>query len=40
MLLNSGAAVDVAALDEPWAAGVRTRVQPGLFQHITTATNR
>jgi len=40
MLLNSGAAVDVAELDEPWAAGVRTRIQPGLFRHITTATNR
>jgi AcrR family transcriptional regulator len=40
MLLNSGAAVDVAALDEPWAAGIRTRIEPGLFRHITTATNR
>jgi AcrR family transcriptional regulator len=40
MLLNSGAAVDVGELDEPWAAGIRTRIQPGLFEHITTATNR
>jgi AcrR family transcriptional regulator len=40
MLLNNGAAVEVAALDEPWAAGLRTRIRPGLFDHITTNTNR
>lgn len=40
MLLNSGAALDIADLDEAWAAGVRTRVNPGLFAHITTETNR
>ncbi|MGH9079608.1 MAG: TetR/AcrR family transcriptional regulator [Acidimicrobiales bacterium] len=40
MLLNSGAALQVAELEEPWARGVRTRVRPGLFRHITSATNR
>jgi len=40
MLLNSGAALQIAELDEPWAQGVRTRIRPGLFDHITTATNR
>jgi AcrR family transcriptional regulator len=40
MLLNNVAALDIGELDEPWAAGVRTRVQPGLFEHITTDTNR
>ncbi|MEB3369662.1 TetR/AcrR family transcriptional regulator [Saccharopolyspora mangrovi] len=40
MLLNAGAAMDVEELDETWAEGVRTRVQPGLFHHITTEVNR
>jgi hypothetical protein len=40
MLLNNGAAVQVAELDEPWAQGVRTRIRPGLFDHITADTNR
>jgi AcrR family transcriptional regulator len=40
MLLNNGAALQVAELDEPWARGVRTRIRPGLFDHITTETNR
>ncbi|HEX4018670.1 MAG TPA: TetR/AcrR family transcriptional regulator [Frankiaceae bacterium] len=40
MLLNNVAALDIADLNEPWAKGVRTRIRPGLFQHITTATNR
>ena len=40
MLLNNGAALQVADLDEPWATGVRLRVRPGLFDHITTQTNR
>jgi hypothetical protein len=39
MLLNSGAAMDVEHLTEPWATGLRTRINPGLFKHITTATN-
>ena len=40
MLLNSGAALQVTELDEPWAQGVRTRIRPGLFDHITADTNR
>jgi hypothetical protein len=40
MLLNNGAALQVAELGEPWAKGVRTRIRPGLFDHITTETNR
>ena len=40
MLLNSGAALQVAELDEPWAEGVRTAIRPGLFDHITADTNR
>jgi AcrR family transcriptional regulator len=40
MLLNNMAALDVDALAEPWAEGVRTRIHPGLFEHITAATNR
>ncbi|MFT4306264.1 MAG: helix-turn-helix domain-containing protein [Microbacterium sp.] len=40
MLLNVGAAIDVDAIDEPWAEGIRTRIRPGLFGHITAETNR
>ncbi|QKT09233.1 TetR/AcrR family transcriptional regulator [Gordonia sp. X0973] len=40
MLLNAGAALDVDEVDEPWASGVRTRIEPGLFAHITSETNR
>ena len=40
MLLNNVAALDIEDLDEPWARGVRTRIHPGLFEHITSATNR
>ena len=40
MLLNSAAALDVGELDEPWAKGVRTRIHAGLFEHVTTDTNR
>jgi AcrR family transcriptional regulator len=40
MLLNNMAALDVAESDEPWATGVRTRIRPGLFEHITADTNR
>jgi AcrR family transcriptional regulator len=39
MLLNNVAALDIDELDEPWAKGVRTRIHPGLFEHITTDTN-
>lgn len=40
MLLNAGAALDVGEVDAVWAEGVRTRIQPGLFSHVTTETNR
>lgn len=40
MLLNTGAALEVAEVDEPWAKGVRTRIRVGLFDHITTQANR
>ena len=40
MLLNNMAALDVGELDEPWAAGVRTRINPGLFEHITADANQ
>jgi len=40
MLLNNAAALDVDQLDEAWAEGVRTRIHPGLFEHITADTNR
>jgi AcrR family transcriptional regulator len=40
MLLNNGAALQVAEMDEPWAQGVRTPIRPGLFNHITTESNR
>jgi AcrR family transcriptional regulator len=40
MLLNTNAALDLAAVDEPWADQARTRIQPGLFTHITSETNK
>lgn len=40
MLLNNGAALQVAELDEPWAQGVQTLIHPGLFDHITAEANR
>lgn len=40
MLLNNMAALDIDEVDEPWGTGVRTRIQPGLFEHITADTNR
>jgi AcrR family transcriptional regulator len=40
MLLNNVAALDADEVDEPWAKGVRTRIQAGLFEHITTDTNQ
>jgi AcrR family transcriptional regulator len=40
MLLNNAAALDVDEVAEPWAAGVRTRIKPGLFEHISADTNR
>lgn len=40
MLLNTSAALDLAELDAPWARQARTRIRPGLFDHITRDTNR
>jgi hypothetical protein len=40
MLLNNVAALDVDEVDEPWATGVRTRIKPSLFEHITADANR
>jgi hypothetical protein len=40
MLLNNVTALDIDELDEPWAKEVRTRIHAGLFEHITTDTNR
>jgi len=40
MLLNAGAALDVDQVDESWAQGVSIRINPGLFGHITSETNR
>jgi len=40
MLLNNAAALELREVDEPWADGVRTRIQPGLFTRITTEANR
>ena len=40
MLLSTAAALDVDGVDEPWAEGVRTRIEPGLFGHITAITNQ
>lgn len=40
MLLNNAAALELQEVDEPWAHGVRTRIQPSLFNHITGEANR
>jgi len=40
MLLNTNAAVGISELDNRWARGIRTRIRPGLFRHITRDTNR
>jgi len=40
MLLNTNAALDLSQVDEPWSHQARTRIKPGLFNHITTETNR
>jgi AcrR family transcriptional regulator len=40
MLLNSNAALQVADVDEPWSSGVRTRINAGLFEHITPEANQ
>lgn len=40
MLLNNAAALQVSDVDEPWATGVQTRIEAGLFDHITSEANR
>ena len=40
MLLNTSAALDLAEIDTAWARQARTRIQAGLFTHITDGTNR
>ena len=40
MLLNTNAALELADVDERWAKQARTRIRPGLFNHITRETNR
>ena len=40
MLRSISAALQLADVPDEWAQGIRTRFQPGLFQHITTDTNR
>jgi AcrR family transcriptional regulator len=40
MLLNTNAALGLAEVDARWARGIRTRIRPGLFRHITRRTNR
>jgi AcrR family transcriptional regulator len=40
MLLNTNAALGLAEVESRWARGIRTRIKPGLFRHITSRTNR
>lgn len=40
MLLNTAAALELSEVDAEWAAGIRTRITAGLFDHITEETNR
>ena len=40
MLLNTNAALGLGEVDEQWARQARTRIKPGLFEHITRETNR
>lgn len=40
MLLNVAAAVEVDEVDAEWARGIRTRINPGLFDHLTERNNR
>jgi AcrR family transcriptional regulator len=40
MLLNTSAALDLPEVDASWAEQARTRIKPGLFEHITTETNK
>jgi AcrR family transcriptional regulator len=40
MLLNVAAAIEVDDIDADWARGIRTRIRPGLFGHLTEENNR
>jgi len=40
MLLNVAAALEVDEVDADWAAGIRTRIHVGLFEHLTEENNR
>ncbi|TVT31203.1 TetR/AcrR family transcriptional regulator [Amycolatopsis rhizosphaerae] len=40
MLLNTAAALEVDEVDAEWAHGIRTRIQAGLFDHLTEENNR
>jgi AcrR family transcriptional regulator len=40
MLLNTNAALELGDVSSRWARGIRTRIKPGLFRHITSRTNR
>ena len=40
MLLNTNAALAAADVDAAWAREATTRIQPGLFTHLTTEANR
>jgi AcrR family transcriptional regulator len=40
MLLNTSAALQISEVDADWAAGIRTRIQAGLFEHLTEENNR
>jgi len=40
MLLNAAAAMDAEGVDAPWAVGIGTRINAGLFEHITADANR
>ncbi len=40
MLLNTSAVLNFAEIDTPWTRQARTRIHPGLFQHISSETNQ
>ncbi|MEU9478700.1 TetR/AcrR family transcriptional regulator [Streptomyces sp. NPDC048191] len=40
MLLNTSAALGLADLEADWAAQATTRIQTGLFEHLTSEANR
>lgn len=40
VLLNTAAALRVSEVDADWADGSRTRIQAGLFDHLSEQANR